>query len=258
MSGFTVIIPARIGSVRLPGKALLDICGKPMLQHTYERARESRADDVIVATDDEAVFEAARGFGARVFMTSPRHTSGTERIAEVVARLGEVEDLVIVNVQADEPLLPGTLIDQVAANLAAHPDAAIATLAEEITHAPDVFAPDVVKVVCDRAGYALYFSRAPIPWHRDAFARDRDRLPAGAAPPWRHIGIYAYRAAYLSRYAAGSRTELEKVEALEQLRALYRGDRIHVALVREEPGPGVDTVEDLERVRALMAARGNR
>lgn len=252
---FTVIIPARYASTRLPGKALLDIGGKSLVQRVYERASGSRALRVVVATDDERVRRAATDFGAEVMMTSADHTSGTERTAEVVERLGLAADAVVVNVQGDEPLIPPTNIDQVAGNLLARPWASIATLCEPIETDVALFDPNVVKVVTSATGEALYFSRAPIPWHRDHLAAHPGTRAPGARF-LRHIGIYAYRAGYLPGYASASPTELEAAEALEQLRALHAGDRIHVELARDDPGPGVDTQADLELARALVAAGG--
>jgi len=251
---FKVVIPARYASTRLPGKPLLDLGGKPMLQHVYERALESGAGSVVVATDDERIAGASRAFGATVWMTSARHRSGTERIAEVAARLGEPDGGIIVNVQGDEPLLPPALIAQVGENLQAQTEAVMATLCEPITSPAAVFDPDVVKVVFDARGYALYFSRAPIPWQRGRFGRE----PPGSLDPgahFRHIGLYAYRAGYLRRYAAAPACTLESSEALEQLRALHHGARIHVAEACERPGPAVDTHEDLEAVRRMLGAQ---
>ncbi|NIR32119.1 MAG: 3-deoxy-manno-octulosonate cytidylyltransferase [Gammaproteobacteria bacterium] len=252
---FTVVIPARYASTRLPGKPLLPIAGKPMIEHVYERALASGAQTVVIATDDERVYDVARAFGARVEMTAAHHRSGTERIAEVVARMALPTEQVVVNVQGDEPMLPPALVHQVAANLTERPGARMATLCEPITEASALFDPAVVKVVFDRSGFALYFSRAPIPWHRQRFvpalANGPHGLPARAAH-YRHIGIYAYRAAYLGEYVAQAVSPLERDEDLEQLRALYHGARVHVAEAAERPGPGVDTPQDLETVRRLM------
>ena len=248
---FTVVIPARYASTRLPGKPLQDIAGQPMIQRVMERARESGASRVIVATDHPEVAKAVEAAGGEVCMTSPDHHSGTERLAEVIAHYGFADDQIIVNVQGDEPLIPPALIDQVAANLAAHPEAAIATLAEPIHEVSALFNPNVVKVATDIDGLALTFSRAPLPWARDAFARDRDSLPEGV-PYRRHIGIYAYRVGFLADFVAWGPCWLENAESLEQLRALWHGVRIHVADARETMLPGVDTPEDLERVRRVL------
>ena len=250
---FRVVIPARYASTRLPGKPLLDIVGKPMLQHVWERARESGAETVIVATDDQRVAEAATGFGAEVCMTRADHQSGTERLAEVASVMAEPDDPVYVNVQGDEPLLPPALIRQAAENLLANVEADIATLAGVIDDAETLFDPAAVKVVCDGRGFALYFSRAPVPWDRDAFAGGARVLPAGRHYR-RHIGIYAYRVAYLRAHAGLPVSPAERAENLEQLRALHAGRRIHVADALQTPGPGVDTPHDLARVRGLMSA----
>lgn len=252
-TAFTVVIPARYASSRLPGKPLQDIAGKPMVQHVWEQACKSSAQRVVVATDDVRIVEACRGFGAEVLLTRVEHNSGTDRLAEVAAALGLSSDAIVVNVQGDEPLIPPAIIDQVAANLAANPQAAIATLAEPIEDAATLFNPNVVKVVSDRDGLALTFSRAPLPWARDTFAIDRERLPANV-PYRRHIGIYAYRAQFLHDFVAWGPCWLEDSECLEQLRALWHGVRIHVADALQAPPAGVDTQDDLERVRCLLGA----
>jgi len=252
-TAFSVVIPARYASSRLPGKPLQDIAGKPMIQHVWEQACRSAAEHVLVATDDVRIEAACRAFGAEVLMTRAEHDSGTDRLAEVAARLGLASDAILVNVQGDEPLIPPAIIDQVAANLAAHPEAAIATLAEPIESSEALFNPNVVKVVSDINGLALTFSRAPLPWARDAFAVAREPLPVGV-PYRRHIGIYAYRAGFLQDFVAWGPCWLESVECLEQLRALWHGVRIHVADALEAPPAGVDTPEDLERVRRLLGA----
>ncbi len=250
---FVVVIPARYASTRLPGKPLQDIAGKPMIQHVWEQARKSSASRVVVATDDARIVEACRGFGAEMLLTAATHNSGTDRLAEVASQLGLPGEAIVVNVQGDEPLIPPAIIDQVAANLAASPQAGIATLAEPIHDAAQLFNPNVVKVVSDASGLALTFSRAPLPWARDAFAAGRDNLPAGV-PFRRHIGIYAYRAGFLHDFVAWGPCWLEDAECLEQLRALWHGVRIHVADALETPPAGVDTAEDLQRVRQLLGA----
>ncbi len=252
-TAFTVVIPARYASTRLPGKPLQDICGKPMIQHVWEQACKSSAQRVVVATDDARIVEACNGFGAEVVLTRVDHNSGTDRLAEVASALGLAGDAIVVNVQGDEPLIPPAVIDQVAANLAAHPEAAMSTLAEPIEEVAALFNPNVVKVVTDQNGLALTFSRAPLPWARDAFAANRDQLPAGV-PYRRHIGIYAYRAQFLHNFVSWGPCWLEDTECLEQLRALFHGERIHVADALEAPQAGVDTQEDLERVRRLLGA----
>ena len=249
---FTVVIPARLDSTRLPRKVLADIGGRPMVAHVHDRAMASGAGWVVVATDSDEVAQACRGFGAEVLMTRRDHPSGTDRLAEAAAILGLPGEAVVVNLQGDEPLMPASLLGQVAEDLAAHPDAAVATLCAPLTGADAVFDPGVVKVVRDRAGYALYFSRAPIPWDRDRFAGAAPKLPADSVHA-RHLGIYAYRAGYLSHFAAAGPCDLERTERLEQLRALWAGERIHVAEAREAPPAGVDTAADLERVRGLLA-----
>ncbi len=251
---FKVVIPARYESTRLPGKPLIEIAGEPMLRHVHRRACESGADAVVIATDDGRVAEACRAFGADVRMTGSGHASGTERIAEVVELDRDPPERIVVNVQGDEPLVPGRVIAQAAAGLLEHPEADVATLCEPIERDADAFDPSVVKVVRDARGFALYFSRATIPWCRDHFAARPGSRPAGAEHQ-RHIGIYAYRVGFLRRYVAAPPTELERVERLEQLRALHMGARIHVAVACESPGPGVDTPEDLDRVRTLLAGR---
>ncbi|MCG6217073.1 3-deoxy-manno-octulosonate cytidylyltransferase [Vibrio furnissii] len=244
---FTVVIPARYQSTRLPGKPLADIAGKPMVQWVYEQAMQAGADRVIVATDDARVEQAVNAFGGTVCMTSPDHQSGTERLAEVVKRMGIEDDHIIVNVQGDEPLIPPSIIRQVADNLAAS-QAPMATLAVEISDAEEVFNPNAVKVVTDKDGYALYFSRASIPWDRDNFANDKTIVQ----PLMRHIGIYAYRAGFINTYIHWQPSQLEKIESLEQLRVLWYGEKIHVAVALEAPPAGVDTPEDLEAVRHIV------
>ncbi|WP_028239551.1 3-deoxy-manno-octulosonate cytidylyltransferase [Stutzerimonas azotifigens] len=248
---FVVVIPARYSSSRLPGKPLQAIAGKPMIEHVWRQASRSAAARVVVATDDERILQACEGFGAEALLTSPAHNSGTDRLAEVAERLGLADDAIVVNVQGDEPLIPPTVIDQVAANLAANPQAAIATLAEPLDGVESLFNPNVVKVLSDARGMALTFSRAPLPWARDHFADDRTSLPEGV-PYRRHIGIYAYRARLLRAFVAWGPCWLEDTERLEQLRALWHGERIHVADAIEPPPAGVDTPEDLARVRRLL------
>ena len=251
-TAFTVVIPARYASSRLPGKPLQDIAGKPMVQHVWEQAKKSAASRVVIATDDARIVEACQTFGAEVLLTDAGHNSGTDRLAEVATQLQLAPDAIVVNVQGDEPLIPPAIIDQVAANLAAHPEAGIATLAEPIDSIETLFNPNAVKVSSDINGLALTFSRAPLPWARDALARSRDELPVGV-PYRRHIGIYAYRAGFLHDFVAWGPCLLEDTECLEQLRALWHGVRIHVADALQSPPAGVDTPEDLERVRRLLA-----
>jgi len=251
---FTVIIPARYASSRLPGKPLRMIAAKPLIEHVYGCALESGAQRIVIATDDARIERVAHAFGAEVCMTSNRHATGTDRIAEVVEKLDLDAQHIIVNLQGDEPLIPTSLIRQVADNLHARAQAAVATLCEPITRAADLFSPHINKVVTDKDGYALYFSRAPIPWARDDFASNTNELPARTAY-YRHVGLYAYRAGFLKEYVSWPACALETAEALEQLRALWNGAKIHVAEAVETPGPGVDTEEDLRRVELLLAAR---
>ncbi len=248
---FIAVIPARFASTRLPGKPLADIAGKPMVARVAERAAHSGATAVWVATDHRDVKAACEAHGVNVLMTRGDHSTGTDRLAEVVAQLQLGDEAIVVNVQGDEPLIAPALIRAAAVTLAEKTQAAIATAAHAIIDAAEFFNPNVVKVVCDDAGYAQYFSRAPIPWARDAFAASRERLPDNFIAR-RHIGIYAYRAAFLKRYAGLLPAPAEQIEALEQLRAMHYGYRIAVHDWAGEVAPGVDTPEDLTRVRALF------
>jgi 3-deoxy-manno-octulosonate cytidylyltransferase (CMP-KDO synthetase) len=259
-TSFTVVIPARFASSRLPRKMLADIAGRPMVVRVAERAAASGAARVLVATDHEEIAAAVSRCGFESMMTLATHVNGTDRIAEVARRLALAPDAVVVNVQGDEPLIEPGAIALVAAQLARHPRAAVATACHPITAAEEFFNPNVVKVVLDREGFARYFSRAPIPYARDEFASRGaagqpqsagvpGALPA-AMPAYRHIGIYAYRAGFLDAYAALEPSPLERYEALEQLRVLWHGHDIAVARLNGTPEPGVDTLEDLARVRA--------
>ncbi|HEY0209618.1 3-deoxy-manno-octulosonate cytidylyltransferase [Acerihabitans sp.] len=245
---FVAIIPARFASSRLPGKPLADINGKPMVVHVMERAQESGADRVIVATDHQGVVDAVRQAGGEVCMTRADHHSGTERLAEVIDRFQFPDDQIVVNVQGDEPLIPPVIIRQVADNLA-NCQAGMATLAVPITTAGEAFNPNAVKVVMDAQGFALYFSRAAIPWERERFTLSRESIGDTFL---RHIGIYGYRAGFIRRYVGWKPSRLEQIEMLEQLRVLWYGEKIHVAVAKEVPGIGVDTPEELLRVRELM------
>ncbi len=248
---FVVVIPARYASSRLPGKALAEIAGKPLVSWCLERARESGASEVLVAVDDPRVAEAV---GDAAVMTSVDHRSGTDRLAEVARARGWSDDTIVVNMQGDEPLLPPRLLDALAGALAAHPRAAIATMATPIRDAATLFRESVVKCVLDERGFALMFSRAPIPWVRGLFsATPPDELPTGV-PFLRHLGLYAYRASTLARLSTAPPAAIERAESLEQLRALTLGLPIHVTSVEEAPPHGVDTPEDLERVRAILAS----
>ena len=250
---FNIVIPARYGSTRLPGKPLLDIAGKPMVQRVWEQARRSGAAEVIIATDDQRIADTAEAFGASVCMTRADHPSGTDRLQEVATRCGWGDEQIVVNVQGDEPLIPPAVIDQVAANLSAEAGAGMATLCEPIGEVREMLDPNAVKVVFDARGMALYFSRATIPWPRDAFKSQPGVMP-GQGSWYRHIGIYAYRTAFLHRYVTWEPAPLEQLEQLEQLRALYNGTGIHVARACCAVPGGVDTQSDLDTVRASFAA----
>ncbi len=250
---FNVIIPARYASERLPGKPLEDIAGQTMIQRVYQAAKKSMAERVIVATDDQRIFDVVTSFGGDVVMTSADHASGTDRLQEVCRTLGLGEDEIIVNVQGDEPLIPAAVINQVAENLANYTLASAATLSEAITDCETVFDSNAVKVVSDNDGYALYFSRAPIPWDRRSFDSDRPELPKNELIQ-RHIGIYAYRVGLLNEFVAWPLSVLEAHEKLEQLRILSNGKRIHVAQACEPVPGGVDTPEDLDKVKSLFGS----
>ena len=247
---FKVVIPARYASTRLPAKPLLDLGGKPMVVRVGEQARLSGASEVWIATDHAAVRQAAESHEFAALMTRVDHPTGTDRLAEVVEQLGWSNDTIVVNVQGDEPLIDPSVILQTARQLAVS-GADIATVAHPIADAAEFFNPNVVKVVCRADGDAAYFSRAPIPYARDHFARDTECLPAGF-PAYRHVGLYAYRASFLKAYAGLSVAPTEQFEMLEQLRALWHGYRISVALIDAAPAPGVDTPEDAERMRKLF------
>jgi 3-deoxy-manno-octulosonate cytidylyltransferase (CMP-KDO synthetase) len=248
---FSVIIPARYASSRFPGKALVDVAGKPMVVRVADRARRSGAAEVLIATDHRDIARAAATHGHEAVMTGKSHASGTDRIAEVAARRRYAANHIVVNVQGDEPLIDPVLIRQVAASLARHRGAHMSTAAHAISDPRELVDPNAVKVVLDHDGYALYFSRAPIPFARDAFARGIRRIPPGL-PAYRHLGIYAYRAGFLRRFSRLAAAPLERAEALEQLRALAHGYRIAVTITRRAPSPGVDTPADLRRVRRLL------
>ena len=243
---FTVIIPARLSSSRLPNKPLADLGGKPMVVRTAERAQLSGASRIMVATDHADILAACKAHGIPACMTRSDHPSGTDRIAEVAAAMGLAADAVVVNVQGDEPLIDPALIAATAALI--NVQVPMATAAHPLHEVQEVFNPNVVKVVLDKAGRAMYFSRATIPWHRDAFALNRVSLPAAYAP-LRHIGLYAYRNDFLQSYPLLEMSPLEKIEALEQLRVLWNGYPIAVHVTASSPAPGVDTPEDLARVR---------
>jgi 3-deoxy-manno-octulosonate cytidylyltransferase (CMP-KDO synthetase) len=249
MTAFKIVIPARYGAARLPGKPLLRLAGKPMIAHVCEQALKAGAEEVVVATDDERIQAAAQTAGVRALLTDPGHQSGTERIHELAQRLGWQEEEIVVNWQGDEPLLDPKLVRRLAGFLAEHPEVSMATLAVPAA-AAEVFNPHVVKVVLDQVGYALYFSRAPIPWVREAFAKTPPQIPSGCH--WRHIGVYAYRVGLLKRYVSWPAAPLEQFESLEQLRVLWHGERILVMTVAEAPEGGVDVPEDVPRVEGRL------
>jgi 3-deoxy-manno-octulosonate cytidylyltransferase (CMP-KDO synthetase) len=248
---FVVIIPARLASTRLPNKPLADLGGKPMVVRVAERARASGAARIVVATDHADILAACAAHGIEACMTRADHPSGTDRIAEVARTLGLPEDAVVVNLQGDEPLIDPALLSACAARIGN--DVPMATCAHPLDDVLDTFNPNVVKVVLDKLGRALYFSRATIPWHRDAFAQSREALPAGYVP-LRHIGLYAYSNAFLQQYPQLEPSPLETIEALEQLRVLWHGVPIAVHVTESAPAAGVDTPEDLARVRAYFAS----
>ena len=247
---FTVLIPARLASTRLPSKPLADIAGVPMIVRVAQRSAQSGATSVVVAADDASIVDACAAHGVRAVLTRTDHPTGSDRLAEACELLGLDGKDVVVNVQGDEPLIDAPMIDACAALLAEHPDCVMGTAAHALDSLAELDNPNVVKVVLDAAGRALYFSRAPIPWWRDGRAAGTQQLPADA--PLRHMGLYAYRAGFLRRFPALPVSPLEVIESLEQLRVLWHGERIAVHVSALRPGPGVDTPEDLARVRALF------
>jgi len=249
MAPFKVVIPARYASTRLPGKPLREIAGKSMILHVCEKALQAGAEEVIVATDDLRIYEAVNAAGVESIMTQENHNSGTERIAEVAAIKGWKDSEIVVNLQGDEPLIPPALIKRSADALAAQEKAGIATLCTPIDSVDELFNTNAVKVVLDHAGYALYFSRAAIPWDRDNFSKERKEI---RATYYRHVGMYAYTAGFLKRYISWPESELEQIESLEQLRILWQGEAITVSVIDEMPEAGVDTEEDLVRVDAWL------
>ncbi len=254
---FKVVIPARYASTRLPGKPLINIAGKPMIAHVCARAQQAGAEEVVVVTDDERIFQTVTDLGVRVVMTRADHQSGTERIAEIVEQSGWAGHEIIVNLQGDEPLIPPEIIQELAAVLDGQQQAGIATLAAKIVDFEEIFNPNAVKVVLNKAGYALYFSRAPIPWDRDGFAQ-KGKQVSERTTYYRHIGMYAYTVNFLQRYCQWEPSVLEKVESLEQLRILWHGEAIRVKIVEKTPAAGVDTAEDLVRVEELMRLQSRR
>lgn len=251
MLNFAVIIPARYASTRFPGKPLADIAGKPMVVHVAERAAQSGAAEVLVATDHPDIAAAVTRYGFEAVMTGGDLVSGTDRVAEVALRRGYVGHKIVINLQGDEPLISPLLISEVAQSLFEHPEAETSTACHLILDAADIANPNVVKVALDKQGYALYFSRAPIPYAREAYANGVTAIPAGL-PAYRHIGIYGYRAGFLRRYARLEPSPLEQFEALEQLRVLWHGYKISVAITHQPTPPGVDTPEDLQRIQQLL------
>ena len=247
---YTVLIPARLASSRLPDKPLADIAGKPMVVRVAERAASSKAARVVVAADSQSIVDACAAHGVQAVLTRDDHPSGSDRLAEASRLLGLADDDVVVNVQGDEPLIAPSLIDAVALLLEQRGDASMSTAAHAIDDVAEFLNPNVVKAVLDGAGMALYFSRAPIPWWRDGFAAGVAQLPSPA--PLRHIGIYGYRVGFLQQFPSLPQAPVEQCEALEQLRALWHGHRIAVHVTDQAPGPGVDTPADLERVRKLF------
>ena len=250
---FTVLIPARLASSRLPDKPLADIAGLPMVVRVAQAAARSAANRVVVAADSPQIVSACQAHGTQAILTRADHPSGSDRLAEACELLGLDGDDVVVNVQGDEPLIAPAMIDACAALLRDRPDCVMATVAHAIDDVAEFCNPNVVKVVLDAAGRALYFSRAPIAWWRDGFANGIHQLP-DHPPPLRHIGLYAYRAGFLRRFPQLSVAPIERLESLEQLRVLWHGERIAVHVSAERPGPGVDTPDDLARVRALFGA----
>jgi 3-deoxy-manno-octulosonate cytidylyltransferase (CMP-KDO synthetase) len=253
---FRVVIPARFGSTRLPGKPLLPIAGRPMIEHVYRRAQESGANQFVIATDDPRIVAAVQGFGGEAIMTSAEHASGTDRLAEVAAKLGWDDQDIVVNLQGDEPLMQGKHVAAMAVALASHAEAAISTMAAPIVDPQDIVNPGVVKVVLDSRQLALYFSRAPIPWVRGDYEPGTapQSIPTGT-PVLKHFGLYGYRVQALRALASAPVAVLEAAESLEQLRALYMGMRIRVEVVDDNQSRGVDTQEDLDQVDALMRRR---
>jgi 3-deoxy-manno-octulosonate cytidylyltransferase (CMP-KDO synthetase) len=257
---FIVVVPARLASTRLPNKPLADIGGKPMVVRVAERALESGAQQVLIASDAQSVLDVAREHGIEAMLTRADHPSGTDRLAEVAAHFGWSDDTIVVNVQGDEPLIDPALVRGVALHLAGSNGCAIATAAHPISDPAEVFNPNVVKVVLDARNVALYFSRAPIPWARDAYQPHWPDVASMPAPPaiatvYRHIGLYAYRAKFLRTYPTLTLSPIEQAEALEQLRAMWHGERIAVLVTQDAPLPGVDTPADLARVQALFGSR---
>lgn len=250
MVDFRVVIPVRLNSKRLAKKALCDIAGKPMFVHTYEKAVASGPLSVVVATDSEEIASVAKSYGIATCMTSNEHKTGTDRLGEAVVALGYEDDDIVINLQGDEPLAPPAIIRQLAEDAERYSNVKLTTLCEKINDEETLFNPDVVKVVRNQRGFAIYFSRAPVPWDRDGFSKDPKSI---TGPFYRHIGIYAYRVSFLSEYLSWHASPLDSLEALEQLRVLWNGQRIHCSEVNVPVPLGVDTHKDLDRVRNLLS-----
>lgn len=252
---FSIVIPARYASTRLPGKPLREICGKPMIQHVIERAQASQAKQVIVATDAQEIIDAISGLDVQVCLTRADHQSGTERLSEVIEQLGFADEEILINLQGDEPMMPAVCLNQVGEALEQDSKVKMATLCTPLTDINELFDPHAVKVIRDKDDFAIYFSRAAIPWYRDGF-NDRAQADHGVMPAFqqyqRHIGLYGYRAGFIRQYLEWESSDLEKTESLEQLRVLYHGEKIKVITAATPPGPGVDTIEDLNRVCELL------
>ncbi len=248
---FRIIIPSRFASTRLPGKPLRDICGKPMIEHVINQAKQSQAKEVIVATDSHEIAAAIEHLDIRVCMTHDRHQSGTERLSEVIEQLGFDDDEILINLQGDEPMMPPVCLNQVGQALEADLAVKMATLCTPLADIEELFDPHTVKVVRDINDFALYFTRAAVPWSRDCFNESPRTMPTSQQYQ-RHIGLYGYRAGFIKQYLEWESSDIEKTESLEQLRVLYYGERIKVITAETAPGPGVDTIEDLNRVCELL------
>ena len=249
---FRIVIPARYASTRLPGKPLADICGKPMIAHVIEQAQKSNAEEIIVATDSKNIVEAVSSLNVRVCLTRENHQSGTERLSEVIEQLGFHDDQILINLQGDEPMMPPVCLNQVAEALEQENRLKMATLCTPLSDIDELFDPHTIKVVRDINHYALYFTRAAIPWSRDCFNQSPRNLPNNQQYQ-RHIGLYGYRAGFIKQYLQWPSSDIEKTESLEQLRVLYYGEKIKVITAQTPPGPGIDTQDDLNRVRELLS-----
>ena len=248
---FRIVIPARFASSRLPGKPLRDICGKPMIAHVIDRAKQSHAEEVIVATDSKEIVDAISDSDVRVCMTHENHQSGTERLSEVIEQLGFDDDQILINLQGDEPMMPPVCLNQVGQALEEDANLKMATLCTPLSDIEELFDPHAVKVVRDINDFAIYFSRAAVPWSRDCFNEAPREIPKGQEYQ-RHIGLYGYRAGFIRQYLEWESSDIEKTESLEQLRVLYYGEKIKVITAEIPPGPGVDTLDDLNNVCELL------